>query len=77
MWDTRHPPDFGRIPEPEDIFGSLEVDARGAFIDGTGRWQESGTYRIVTREGVLGLSDFLRGKLMERLKMEEAMVQNA
>ena len=77
VWDTRHPPDFGRIPEPEDIFGSLEVDASGGFVDGTGRFQESGSYRIVTKEGVLGLSDFLRGKLVERLKIEEANVQNA
>lgn len=52
VYDQRHPPDFGRIPEPEDIFGSLEVDAHGRFIDGTGRWQESGTYRAVTNDGV-------------------------
>jgi hypothetical protein len=70
--DLRHPPDFGRIAEPEDIFGSLEVDGNGEFTDGTGRYQESGTYRLVTREGVLGLTDFLRGKVVEALKREEA-----
>jgi hypothetical protein len=68
----RHPPDFGRIPDPEDIFGSLEVDADGGFTDGTGRYQESGTYRVCTRDGVLMLSDYLRGKLVEALKREEA-----
>lgn len=70
--DLRHPPDFGRIAEPEDIFGSLEVDGDGKFTDGTGHYQESGTYRVVTRDGILGLTDFLRGKLVEALKREEA-----
>lgn len=74
--DNRHPPDFGRIAEPEDIFGSVEVDGSGAFTDGTGRYQESGTYRICTRDGVLGLPDFLRSKLVERLKVEEAAIRN-
>lgn len=65
--DQRNPPDFGRVAWPEDIFGSLEIDGQGKFVDGTGRYQRSGTYRVVTREGVLGLSPFLRGKLVERL----------
>lgn len=51
VYDHRNPPDYGRIPYPEDIFGSLEVDSRGGFVDGHGRYQDSGTYRIVTREG--------------------------
>ena len=73
--DLRKPPDFGRIAEPEDIFGSLEVDGHGEFVEGSegkdrGNWVESGTYRIVTNEGVLGLGDFLRGKLVERLAQE-------
>jgi len=53
----------------------LEVDGRGEFVVGEGHvrgnWQPSGTYRVVTREGILGLSDFLRGKLVEKLKEEE------
>ncbi|KUJ18159.1 uncharacterized protein LY89DRAFT_40121 [Mollisia scopiformis] len=73
--DLRAPPDYGRIAWPEDIFGSLEVDGRGQFVeaeDGTrGNWQASGTYRVITREGILGLGDFLRGKLVERLSEEE------
>lgn len=62
MYDLRHPPDFGRIPDPEDIFGSVEVDGRGRFVEETvdaesgkrrrGNYQESGTYRIVTRDGM-------------------------
>jgi len=73
--DLRHPPDFGRIAEPEDIFGSVEVDGAGNFIDGHGRYQQSGTYRICTNEGILGLSDYLRQKLVERLTLEEAAVK--
>ncbi|OQN97018.1 hypothetical protein B0A48_16822 [Cryoendolithus antarcticus] len=70
--DQRQPPDFGRVAWPEDIFGSLELDAKGEFVDGHGRYQEAGTYRICTREGVLGLSAYLRGKVVERLReMEE------
>ncbi|KAJ5706877.1 hypothetical protein N7488_006678 [Penicillium malachiteum] len=66
--DARRPPDYGRIAWPEDIFGSLEVDANGQFVDGHGNYQSSGTYRTVTRDGILGLSPFLREKLVQRLK---------
>ena len=45
-------------------------------MDGHGRYQASGTYRVVTRDGVLGLTDFMRGKLVERLKVEEANERN-
>lgn len=74
--DQRNIPDYGRIAWPEDIFGSLEVDGHGKFVDGHGRYQSSGTYRMVTRDGILGLSDYLRGKLVERLRIEEANVKN-
>jgi hypothetical protein len=70
VYDLRHPPDFGRIPDPEDIFGSVEVDGEGVFVGEGGGYQSSGTYRIVTRDGVLGLSDYLREKLVQRLKQE-------
>lgn len=74
--DNRHPPDFGRIAEPEDIFGSIEVEGDGSFTDGHGRYQSSGTYRMVTRDGVLVLPDYLRTKLVERLKVEESATRN-
>ena len=51
IYDHRNPPDYGRISYPEDIFGSLEVDSQGRFVDGDGGYQNSGTYRVVTREG--------------------------
>ncbi|KAK7744478.1 hypothetical protein SLS53_003362 [Cytospora paraplurivora] len=66
--DRRNPPDFGRIAWPEDIFGSIQVDGQGN-IEGT--FQPSGTYRILTNEGILGLSPFLTQKLIARLKDED------
>ncbi|KAI4225454.1 MAG: hypothetical protein LQ349_007062 [Xanthoria aureola] len=74
VYDYRHPPDYGRIPDPEDIFGSLEVDAGGGFVEGHGRYQRSVTYRLCTRDGILGLSPFLKERLVERLRLEEEMV---
>lgn len=50
--DTRNPPDFGRIPFPEDIFGSVQVNGQAEFVGEGGSYQPSGTYRIVTREGL-------------------------
>jgi len=47
--DLRNPPDFGRIAFPEDILGSIEVDRTGSII---GEFEPSGTYRIVTNEGM-------------------------
>ncbi|KOS23388.1 hypothetical protein ESCO_006598 [Escovopsis weberi] len=47
--DRRNPPDFGRIAWPEDILGSVEVDGSGEVV---GRLQPSGTYRMVTNEGM-------------------------
>ncbi|KAH8165625.1 hypothetical protein CIB48_g2617 [Xylaria polymorpha] len=66
--DLRNPPDFGRIAFPEDILGSIEVDGNGKIV---GEFEPSGTYRIITREGILGLSDFLRTKLVEKLREED------
>ncbi|EAW10740.1 uncharacterized protein ACLA_052120 [Aspergillus clavatus NRRL 1] len=66
--DSRRPPEYGRIAWPEDIFGSLEVDANGQFVGENGNYQPSGTYRIITRDGILGLSPFLREKLVQRLR---------
>ncbi|CAO2650005.1 Nn.00g012970.m01.CDS01 [Neocucurbitaria sp. VM-36] len=71
--DVRNPPDYGRIAWPEDILGSVEVDGNGQFSDGT--WQDSGTYRIVTREGILGLTEFMRGKMVERLQQLEREIK--
>ena len=66
--DQRNPPDWGRIAYPEDIFGSVEVDGEGRFVGENGGYQEGGAYRLFTRDGVLGLSPFLRGKVVEVLE---------
>lgn len=76
MSDQRNPPDFGRVAWPEDIFGSLEIDGNAKFVDGDGRYQRSGTYRVVTREGVLGLSSYLRGKVVEKLRELEGQMKS-
>jgi hypothetical protein len=55
----------------------VEVDGNGDFVGQHGNYQESGTYRVVTREGILGLSDFMRGKLVQRLKELEAEEKSA
>ncbi|KAK8014191.1 hypothetical protein PG990_007487 [Apiospora arundinis] len=68
MGATCETPDYGRIAWPEDILGSIEVDGTGQIV---GEFQPSGTYRIITNEGILGLSDFIRTKLVERLQKEE------
>lgn len=82
--DLRSPPDYGRIAWPEDIFGSLEVDNRGKFVDGVegsttpsvGRYQPNNTYRIITSQGILNLTDFLRGKLIEHLReLEQSQLE--
>ena len=73
--DQRNPPDFGRVAYTEDIFGSLELDGDGKFVDGTGRYQASEMYRIMTNEGILGLSPYLREKVVERLKELDAQAR--
>jgi hypothetical protein len=53
----RNPPDFGRIAWPEDILGSIEVDGSGDIV---GDFQSSGTYRVLTNEGMYVRSTSLR-----------------
>lgn len=49
LGDRRHAPEYGRIAWPEDILGSVEVDDAGQVV---GQLQPSGTYRIVTNDGM-------------------------
>ena len=75
MADERNPPDFGRVAWPEDILGSLELDGEGKFVDETGRYQRSGTYRVMTHEGFLGLSDYLRERVKEKVAELDAQMR--
>jgi hypothetical protein len=56
---------FGRIPGTEDIIGSILVEKNQLQPE---TYQPMPTYRFVTREGPMKLSDFLLGKLREKLK---------
>lgn len=65
--DQRNTPTFGRIAEPQDIFGSLMVDGQGNVVDSS--YSPNNTYRLKTeQEGLMKLSDYLHEKLVEALK---------
>ncbi|KAK6500321.1 hypothetical protein TWF481_010665 [Arthrobotrys musiformis] len=66
----RRTPYYGgmRIPESQDILGSLQVDGEGKLVGG---FVECESYRLVTADGVLGLTEFLEGKVRERVEEEE------
>lgn len=57
-----------RIPEPQDILGSVEVDGEGKVGKG---FMACESYRMVTNDGVVGLTEYLEGKLVERLREME------
>lgn len=50
VFDLRNPPAYGRIPDPENIFGSVVVNGEGNIQKGG--YEECGAYRVVTNEGV-------------------------
>jgi hypothetical protein len=60
--DRRNPPDFGRIAWPEDILASVEVDEAGEVV---GKAQPSGTYRILTNEGMCVYAELANGMRMQ------------
>ncbi|PWW74319.1 hypothetical protein C7212DRAFT_212074 [Tuber magnatum] len=72
VYDLRNPPPFGRVGDPGDIIGSVAVDGEGRVVEGG--YEACTAYRVVANEGILGLSDYLRGKLVEKLKEEERKV---
>ncbi|KAG0018303.1 hypothetical protein BGZ80_007349 [Entomortierella chlamydospora] len=63
--DYRNPAPHGRIPLPEDIFGSVQVIG-GVIQPST--YQRMPTHRIVSRHGVFQLSEYLHEKLVNHLK---------
>ena len=58
---------FGRIPEPEDIIGSVLVQDNVLQPE---TYQAMPTYRFVTPTGPMKLSDFLLEKLRAELLKE-------
>jgi len=50
VYDLRNPPPFGRVGDPGDIIGSMEVDGKGRVMEG--RYEACTAYRVVTNEGM-------------------------
>ncbi|KAF9910396.1 hypothetical protein EC991_006661 [Linnemannia zychae] len=63
--DYRNPAPYGRIPLPEDIFGSVQI------VDGIiqpDSYQRMPSHRIVSSFGLFQLSDHLHERLVHHLK---------
>ncbi|KAF9159362.1 hypothetical protein DFQ26_006608 [Actinomortierella ambigua] len=63
--DYRNPAPYGRIPLPEDIFGSVQI------VDGEIRpesYQRMPSHRIVSSNGLFVLSDYLHQQLLHHLR---------
>ncbi|CAO3572622.1 unnamed protein product [Mortierella alpina] len=63
--DYRNPAPYGRIPLPEDIFGSVQI------VDGVlqpSTYQRMPSHRIVSSHGLFQLSEYLHEKLVHRLQ---------
>ncbi|OZJ04646.1 hypothetical protein BZG36_02046 [Bifiguratus adelaidae] len=60
--DERNPAPWGRIPLPEDIFGSILLK-EGKIQDGT--YQRNPTHRIVSQNGLFQLSEPLLNELVK------------
>ncbi|KAG0204030.1 hypothetical protein BGX28_003909 [Mortierella sp. GBA30] len=63
--DYRNPAPYGRIPLPEDIFGSVQI------VDGViqpSTYQRMPSHRIVSSNGLFQLSEYLHEKLVQRLQ---------
>ncbi|KAF9582679.1 hypothetical protein BGW38_010897 [Lunasporangiospora selenospora] len=63
--DYRNPPPYGRIPTPEDIFGSVQI-VDGKFQNSS--YQRMPSHRIVSSNGLFQLSDHLHEKLIQYLR---------
>ncbi|KAF9405754.1 hypothetical protein BGZ94_003389 [Podila epigama] len=63
--DYRNPAPYGRIPLPEDIFGSVQI-VEGVVQSST--YQRMPTHRIVSSNGLFLLSDYIHEKLLGHLQ---------
>ncbi|KAF9568316.1 hypothetical protein EC968_002969 [Mortierella alpina] len=63
--DYRNPAPYGRIPLPEDIFGSVQIED-GVIKPST--YQRMPSHRIVSSHGLFQLSEYLHEKLVQRLQ---------
>ncbi|KAJ2965118.1 hypothetical protein NQZ79_g153 [Umbelopsis isabellina] len=65
--DERNPPPWGRIPLPEDIFGSVLLD-KGVIQPNT--YERMPSHRFVTSNGLFRLSDPMQRLLVSTLLEE-------
>ncbi|KAJ3362903.1 hypothetical protein GGF31_001292 [Allomyces arbusculus] len=61
--DQRNPPPWGRIPDPDDILGSVQLDGEGQIRAHS--YQPMPTHRIVSNHGLFQLTPFLHEKLVQ------------
>lgn len=68
IYDQRLPPVFGRIPEVEDILGTVELDSKAEFTKIVpGSFEQNSMYRPVTKYGAMLVSPFMFKALAQRL----------
>lgn len=60
IYDFRNPPTYGRIPDVEDIFGSVQLNQKGIE---KGTFEKNTMYRVATTTGFVQLTDLLHDKL--------------
>jgi hypothetical protein len=60
VYDFRNPPTYGRIPDVEDIFGTVRLDASGIVKNS---FERNTMYRPATTTGFIQLTDHLHEKL--------------
>ncbi|RKP35547.1 hypothetical protein BJ085DRAFT_3308, partial [Dimargaris cristalligena] len=63
--DQRNPPPYGRIPRPEDIIGSVQVE-QGSIVPES--YERMPTHRTVSLKGLFQLSAELQDYIIEQLK---------
>ncbi|KAJ3122100.1 hypothetical protein HK098_003122 [Nowakowskiella sp. JEL0407] len=63
--DSRVFSHWGRVSDPEDIFGSIMLE-KGVMIPGS--YQRMPTHRFVSLNGLFQTSDFIHEKLLEKIK---------
>lgn len=63
IWDFREVPRYARVPEVENIFGYVMVDANAQIVKGS--YESNNLYRVCTGKGLLKLSDHLYEKMQE------------
>lgn len=71
--DERNPPPWGRIPLPEDIFGSVLL-SKGVIQPQT--YQRMPSHRFVTSNGLFKLSDPMQRILYNTLLKEVERTKN-